>query len=311
MNDPQTPTKLIDQLRAWFFAKDRSVYLAPNTFIDAPEIATPGTPATNRHRLYPGSDNYWYELRDDGSEAAINFGHVISVFMDIPGLVGFWPMSSVQRSTGNAYDVSGQSRTLTYNGNPTYNIYNSVVPYIDLDGTGDYLSRTDETDLDIIGTETIYASAIRGLTMGGWFWENSFAVGNTGLMSKWGVTGASGAYMLYALNGNPTMIIESAGGGTSQAVGNGLGATAGKWLFVVGRYTPASEVKIYINNQSKTTATAIASLRNNAISFEIGNWSTSGLALAGRAALCFLSANVLPDSLISILYQQSRLLFGV
>lgn len=67
MNDPQTPTKLIDQLRAWFFAKDRSVYLAPNTFIDAPEIATPGTPAAGRRRLYTKSGG-WYGLESSGSE---------------------------------------------------------------------------------------------------------------------------------------------------------------------------------------------------------------------------------------------------
>ena len=91
---------------------------------------------------------------------------LISPFLALPGLVGFWPMSSVQRSTGNAYDLSGQTRTLTYNGNPTYNINNDFAPYIRLDGTGDFLSRADETDLDILGTETIYASTVRGLTLG-------------------------------------------------------------------------------------------------------------------------------------------------
>ncbi|NJO31403.1 MAG: hypothetical protein HC874_30490 [Richelia sp. SL_2_1] len=75
-------------------------------------------------------------------------------------------MSSVQRSTGNVYDLSGQGRTLTYNGNPTFN-YTGLVPYVSLDGTGDFLSRADETDLDILGTETIYNSAVRGLTLGG------------------------------------------------------------------------------------------------------------------------------------------------
>lgn len=67
MNDPQTPTKLIDQLRAWFHPKDRSIVMAPNTFIDAPEISTPGNPAINRRRIYPKNDG-WYSLEDDGTE---------------------------------------------------------------------------------------------------------------------------------------------------------------------------------------------------------------------------------------------------
>lgn len=77
MRDEQTPTKLIDQLRSWFFAKDRSVYLAPNTFIDAPEIATPGNPATNRRRIYPKSDG-WYSLEDDGTESLFSMFKIAS-----------------------------------------------------------------------------------------------------------------------------------------------------------------------------------------------------------------------------------------
>ena len=34
-------------------------------------------------------------------------GMTISTFQNIPGLVGFWPMSGVQRSTGDTRDFGG------------------------------------------------------------------------------------------------------------------------------------------------------------------------------------------------------------
>src|SRR3990172_4789567 len=130
-------------------------------------------------------------------------GNVLASYMALPGLVGFWPMSSIQRSTGNAYDLSGQGRTLTYNGNPAYTYYNGLVPYIDLDGTGDYLSRSDETDLDITGAETIYTTGAAGLTIGCWAWFD-VAGGTETAMSKWNPTGNQASYLLWKRNGELT-----------------------------------------------------------------------------------------------------------
>lgn len=95
MNDPQTPTKLIDQLRAWFHPKDRAVVLADNTFIEAPAISTPGTPAAGRRRLYTKSDG-WYNLESSGSEYRFSMFEIATTtlgasaasvtFSSIPGI---------------------------------------------------------------------------------------------------------------------------------------------------------------------------------------------------------------------------------
>lgn len=250
-----------------------------------------------------------YNLLND--DKINRWGNVVSTFQDIPGLVGFWPMSSVQRSTGNAFDLSSQGRTLTYNGNPTYNIYQDFVPYIDLDGTGDFLRRADETDLDITGTETIYNSSVRGLTMGGWFWFDREGVNET-LMGKFGAVGQF-SYRLIHLLADNTIIITFSSDGTATHSAASLVPTLGQWHFVVGKLTPSIETAIFLDaNVKVNNSVAVpASIFNSTASFDIGVRATGSQILDGRVSLCFLSANTLPDSLIRALFQQSRVLFGV
>lgn len=232
------------------------------------------------------------------------WGNAISSFQNIPGLVGFWPMSSVQRSTGNAFDLTSQGRTLTYNGNPTYNIYNDFMPYIDFDGTGDFLSRADETDLDIIGTETIYTSGVRGLTLGGWFWLDALGT-NEGLIGKW----EPYAIQKLAAGDEIRMLIDN---GVSNQNASLIVPGAGQWMFVIGTWVPSTSITIFINGSTATNTTAIhASISNTANAFHIGQLSAGVQLMNGRAALCFLSANSISDSLVNALFQQSRILFRV
>lgn len=239
-------------------------------------------------------------------------GDAVSRFQALPGLVGFWPMSSVQRSTGNAYDLSDQGRTLTYNGNPTYNIYNNFVPYIDLDGTGDYLSRADETDLDILGTETIYNAGVRGLTFGGWFWADGVAAANQGLIGKYNATTGNASYLLRFATNNARAILSNTG---AYIAGLDLGSTvpilASTWYFIVERFIPSTELAISVNGVWTRDTTGIpANIFNGNAPLDIGGYEGANL-LDGRATLCFLCANSLDDSLIGSLFQQTRVLFGV
>ena len=240
----------------------------------------------------------------------------ISQFLAIPGLVGFWPMSSVQRSTGNVYDVSGQNRILTYRGNPTYNYYNNLVPYVDLDGVGDYVDRADETDLDILGTETIFPAAIRGLTYVGWYWLNNPAALATQVPMFKG-TNAAGtfAYWLTKLNTGPDMAFRVSVDGTAvTSVTSTVSLVANTWYFIAGRFIPSTSLDIYINTTLTSNAVAIpASIFNSAQPFAIGGigGASPGVYLPGRASFCALSANALSDTCILNLYNSTRTMFGV
>lgn len=238
----------------------------------------------------------------------------IALFQLIPGLVGFWPMSSVQRSTGNAYDLSGQGRTLTYNGNPTFSIYNNLTPYVDLDGTGDYLSRADETDLDILGTETVYASSNRGLTMGGWFWFDDAPGATETMMSKF-TSAPAVSYYLERITGGQIMAVVS-GDGTfvnAKTATSSVTPSTGSWFFCAGRYIPSTSLSVFLNSHTPVTnTTAIpASIFNSSAPFQISGFNSANQVMDGRASLCFLSANALPDAWISRLYRQSKGLFGL
>ena len=54
-----------------------------------------------------------------------------------------------------------------------------------------------------------------------------------------------------------------------------------------------------------------ASIFNSTNQLNIGAVVTGSILLNGRASLCFLSANALPDAYTNGLFQQSRILFGV
>lgn len=250
-----------------------------------------------------------YNLLND--DKLNRWGNVISSFQNIPGLVGFWPMSSVQRSTGNAYDLSGQGRTLTYNGNPTYNIHQDFMPYIDLDGTGDFLRRSDETDLQITGIES--HNSIPGLTFGGWFNINTISAANQTLIGKRGAAGGNrGGYYLSARVDTNIRLTVSVDGTAQTIVEFATGLVANTWLFIVGRYIAATELKVWINENTVINTTSIpASLFQNNGNFAIGATGFASNLLAGQATMNFLSANALPDSLINGLRQQSRILLGV
>lgn len=248
-------------------------------------------------------------------EATIEIGlaSMTGYYQQLPGLVGFWPMSSVQLSTGNAYDLSGQGRTLTYAGNPTYNQHNGVVPYIDLDGTGDWLTRPDEADLDIIGNEAIYASAVRGVTMGGWFWLDAIAA-ISGLMTKDnGSTQRS--YSLFADPTNTRLAASFIGASASTVLLNGVFTSLNRWVFCVARWIPSTSVKVWANIDGQlstniNTTSIIATLNNSTTPLYVGAVNAL-LPMNGRASMCFLCANNLSDALINHLFNVTRPYYGV
>jgi hypothetical protein len=238
-------------------------------------------------------------------EASFAWESACSAFLALPMLRGFWPMSSVG-ATPQVFDLSGNGRTLTYNGNPTFNAYD-LAPYIDLDGTGDYLERTDEAGLRIIGSEAYVATAIQGLTIGGWFWRDVQAVqhfaGKASPAVNWPY------YMRNAgINDTISFSIRSAVPAIHTVSGTSAGVLG--WDFCVGRFEPNNdEINITVNGTESTQAIPVGTtLSNTAANFRIGSDGTN--LLNGRASLCFLCAAALPDVTVFSLYERTRRLFN-
>ena len=245
-----------------------------------------------------------------------NFAWVnaVSAFLLLPGLRGFWPMSSISNA-GNAYDLSGQGRTLTYTGNPLYNVV-GLAPYIDLDGAGDYLTRADEADLDITGAATVLATDLRGLTMGGWFWIDSLAPGaDDAFIGKWNTVGDQRSYLLNFTDASNSVSFSVSSLGTAVTVVTVTSAaiTAAAWHFMVGRFDPSTEINVWVDNVEVVNAVGTpASIYSGTANLNIGAHSNGATGLLdGRASLCFLCAAFLPDAHIKQLWEQTRALYGV
>lgn len=244
-------------------------------------------------------------------ESGPSLGEFYAMWQGLPGLRGLWYPGSFgdNPAAGAMPDQSGQGRTLSYNGNPTLNLYNNTVPYWDYDGTGDYHSRADEPGLDISGTETQLASALRGLTLGGWFWIDA-TVTRFGLMAK--NTGAGQiAYDLWIFETGTVGAFRISVDGTNVKDVVSGSVSAGAWHFIVGRFVPSTSVDIYLDGVKSTdTGTISASIFNSNSALEIGRFA-GGSALNGRCALAFIAAAAWPDELIEYLLVRSRLFFGL
>lgn len=244
------------------------------------------------------------------------YGNVISHYLMLPGLIGFWPMATVQRSTGNVPNYAptytgATKQDLVYNGNPVFNYTSTGVPYIDLDGTGDYLSIADNTDLDILGTETIYNNP--GLTMGCWAKPTSVTPSSfDGVMGKMSAAAGNVSYDMIAFTAGSVPYMLVSDDGSTQY--NGIGPTvptAGTWHLWVGRCIVSSEIIFFDNGVWGTPAVPGAGIFNGNASFEIGRRSAAGTEFTGSITLAFLCATALSDAIIQSLFQQTRSLFGV
>jgi len=247
--------------------------------------------------------------RGEAEAIGPTLGEFYGQFHGLIGLRGLW-YPGIQNSGGVIPDLTLLNNNLAYNGNPTLALHNNYVPYEDYDGTGDFHSVADNATLDILGTETTIAAASRGLTLGGWFWADAFVNGD-GLITKGdAATAANSSYNLdLSATGFKLDIFSGASG---FSVSSAAGVT-GQWYFVVGRYTPSTELAIFTNGVKVTNVTAIpANINNSTAPLNIGNTASGGARfLDGRWAVAFLCAALIPDTQLTYLFNRSRVLFGV
>ena len=229
----------------------------------------------------------------------------ISPFLALPGLRGFWGMAAFG-SAGQAFDQSGNARTLTRNGSPAYT-YENLVSYIDLNGTTDYLSRADEAGIDIIGTETIVVAATRGLTLGGWVYYDVVS-GTRPFMAKFGAVVGDRAYMIDVSAGASRMIL---GTGAAITIYAGSAVAAAEWTFFVGRWFPSTTADIFVNGTKTPNASVIAALGNSTSQLRIGADSDNPNFMDGRVSRAFLCVEALSDAIISSLFESTKAAYRI
>lgn len=239
-------------------------------------------------------------------------GNINSHYSILPGIIGYWNMANVQRSTGNVpnyiQEYTGATKQdLVYNGNPVFNYTSTGVPYIDMDGTGDYLSIADNTDLRITGLEAFNANP--GITMYVWAWFDSVAGATPGIIGKWDSASNQRAYAL-SLNSGVITFFTSTNGTTTGTFSSGVTPSTGQWYHIVARFITATERAIFINGvKYSTTSSPPASIFAGTAPFHIGN--LNGVLHNGNITCGCLCHNAHSDGQIQSNFQQTRSLFGV
>ena len=252
------------------------------------------------------------ERMNDARLPQENRSDFITPYLQLPGLVGFWPVSSIDRSSSQIIDLSGQDRHLSQSGNPLKNYTAGGAPYITLDGGGDYVSRTSEADLQITGTENDYAAAIRGLTIICWINPTTVA-SSFGIFGKYASTGNQRSYLLYVPSGGAGYVdfVISVDGTATVSVRASSVITTGVWHCVVGRFSPSNSLDVCLDGVWARNTTSIpASIFAGTAALQGGAIESASTMTGGWSQAC-LCAAYCSDGQLGRMFRRVRPFLGV
>lgn len=119
-----------------------------------------------------------------------------------------------------------------------------------------------------------------------------------GAISKDDTAPDRGYYL--ALTSTLTMIFSVSGTGAAQTFTTSGVTTLATWHFVAGRFTPSSEVAVFVDGDKTTNPTAVPAQCNaSATSFQLARFAgLDSTVLHGKARDVFVCAAALSDALI-------------
>ena len=241
---------------------------------------------------------------------------ICGLYQSLPALRGFWPCSSQIVTAQSLYlpDIANNYHCAAASV-PVWG-YDDLIPYVEFDGTDDYFSFTDNTQFDILGTETTVVAAQRGLTLGCWFKTDELPPDDWNSMINKGDPSGAGlnnwSYTLSLLDGHARVMISNAGTIAENTVDSTNSPTTTEWSLAIGRFVPSTSVDIFLDNTktSKTTG-VVASLYNSDAPLLIGAFSSPVMGFFnGKISMAFICAAALSDSIIGAIWQQTRAMYG-
>lgn len=227
---------------------------------------------------------------------------VIDTILTLPGLRGFWPMSSVGNA-GAAIDISGQQRSLAKSGFCLYGSDNKM-PYVHFNGIDEYLTRIDDPGLDILGNEPYISSP--GLTIGGFFRFSNFSdTSQTALVGKYGGGVGQRSYLIgvNTPSGRSPVFSVSQDGTNIVSVQHITQLYPTIWYFIAARFVPSQEMALFVDGDKVintapgkgiSASSVPSSIYNSPSPFQIGA-AFSSMLFSGSAALCFVCVSALSD----------------
>ncbi len=224
------------------------------------------------------------------------------IFIRLPGLEEYWPCG-IRTSAGQLAEHGGGGSSLTMFGTvPTGFDGDS---YAHLGNGVNYFNQGSVAG--ITGGETYIDAAIRGLTVGGWFMVDTQPSGSSDtLISRDGTAPQRG----YQLSWTTVNLPRFGASGTGAAIifATGPTATTGVWHFIVGRFTPSTEIAIFVDGDKTVNVTAIpATVNVSTAAFQVGRRALDDSSIIhAKARDVFVCAAALEDDIIAALRANSQ-----
>lgn len=261
--------------------------------------------------VFPRNDDAYNRLLSEFQQTNdSSFAHesLASSYLALPGLRGFWPMSALGAS-GEALDIGGLGGHLT-NVNTVLSLASPQPATYFQTANSEALYIADASAYDIIGTEAYVHADYRGLTIGAWVYFD--AIGQThGFIGKYSVAAGNHSYLLHVTAANKPKMHVSTDGTAIVFAEHTTSIVANQWCFIVGRYDPSTEVKVWLNDVAVVETTSVpATIFNGNASFVVGAYGTGPATFSaymeGKVSMAFLCAAYLPDHTIRRLYYRTR-----
>lgn len=244
------------------------------------------------------------DRRLDWETGHISRRHAVSVFLLLPHLRGFWPMSSVDESD-NVLDLSGQDRTMAGT-SMTYGLGGTggFMPVAIFSGSSAYLSRSNQAGLQLSGLSG-------GFALLGWVkpeWASS-DTGDAPIVSK-GDVGTAVEYNLIVDRDTmrPRLTVNS------ETFVSSLELTLDQWNFVAAVYDSSTHfMRIHVNEQVEDGFVGIPSGSPTTDPLYLGrlqDTSGSDAYWEGDMALMAFCGGNTPEGVIENLYHATRHVFG-
>lgn len=215
------------------------------------------------------------------------------LFVRSPAITGYFPMSVLNAANGWATNHGGSGDDLEETGDcPVGYDGNS---YRHFPGGTNYLSAGG---YNVSGLEAWVEAGIRGLTVGGWFYPDAVPGTQAGLITKMGVITDYSFGMVQRSTGEIQGVVSNNGSALNTVVGDEV--PLGSWHFLAMRFTPSTELAVWMDGLKTTLETAIvASLYATSQDFEVGRHANNNSwTYHGRARDIFICQAALPDALI-------------
>lgn len=232
-----------------------------------------------------------------------SWGNIVSMNLGYPGLRAYWTMTSIDEDF-RVTDISGQGRSLTRESIPG-------VPGVDTEGLATYLDFTRASSHFIYRPTELGLDITEDLTIGCWVYFDAESTGvATGILSKWYTTGNVRSYVLYKdANNKLTFSISTDGIVETTITDGGANYITNQWFYIVGRFTPSTELALFVNGMWYLNTTSIpATVHVGLENFNAGRYNRANY-LDGRISHAFLSAYSIPNRFICAMWAHSKALF--